>query len=89
MGPCTPVFTAALFAEAKTWKRPDCPQRHECIHKTWCTHTVGCRSAVSGSGVLTRAVTGRAAGGGGKEARRKRHILCGFIARKRPEQANP
>ena len=26
-GTCTPVFTAALFTTAKTWKQPKCPSR--------------------------------------------------------------
>ena len=28
---CTPMFTAALFTIAKTWKQPKCPSRDEWI----------------------------------------------------------
>ena len=30
---CTPVFTAALFAIAKTWKQPKCPLTEAWIKK--------------------------------------------------------
>ena len=32
---CTPVFTAALFSVAKTWKQPNCPLTEEWIKKMW------------------------------------------------------
>ena len=32
---CTPVFTAALFTIAKTWKQPKCPSTEECLKKMW------------------------------------------------------
>ena len=32
---CTPMFIEALFAIAKTWKRPKCPSTEECIKKMW------------------------------------------------------
>ena len=35
---CTPVFTAALFTTAKTWKQHKCPTE-EWIKKMWHTHT--------------------------------------------------
>ena len=28
---CTPVFTAALFTIARTWKQPKCPLTDECM----------------------------------------------------------
>ena len=34
---CTPIFIAALFRIAKTWKSPTCPSRHEWIQKRWNT----------------------------------------------------
>ena len=34
-GTCTPVFTAALFTVAKTWKQPKCPSADDCIKKRW------------------------------------------------------
>ena len=30
---CTPMFIAALFIIAKTWKQPKCPLTEECIKK--------------------------------------------------------
>ena len=30
---CTPVFTAALFTIARTWKQPKCPMTDEWIKK--------------------------------------------------------
>ena len=32
---CTPMFIAALFAIAKTWKQPKCPSTDEWIKKMW------------------------------------------------------
>ena len=32
---CTPVFTAALFTIAKTWKQPTCPSTDEWIKEMW------------------------------------------------------
>ena len=32
---CTPVFIAALFTIAKTWKQPRCPSTDEWIWKLW------------------------------------------------------
>ena len=34
---CTPVFTAALFTIARTWKQPRCPSADEWIRKLWYT----------------------------------------------------
>ena len=39
---CTPMFIAALFTVAKTWKQPKCPSTHEWIKKMWYTYTVEC-----------------------------------------------
>ena len=35
----TPMFIAALFPLAKTWKQPKCPSMNEWIKKMWYTHT--------------------------------------------------
>ena len=35
---CTPLFTAALFTIAKTWKQPRCPSRDEWMNKMWYIH---------------------------------------------------
>ena len=32
---CTPVFIAALFTIARTWKQPRCPLADEWIRKLW------------------------------------------------------
>ena len=32
---CTPMFIAALFTIAKTWKKPKCPLTDEWIKKMW------------------------------------------------------
>ena len=35
---CTPIFTAALFTKANTWKQPRCPSTDEWIRKMWWVH---------------------------------------------------
>ena len=42
---CTPVFTAALFTVAKTWKQPKCPSTEEWI-KVWYMYTMEYYSAI-------------------------------------------
>ena len=42
---CTPVFTAALFTIANTWKQPKCPLTDEWIKKTWYIYTMEYYSA--------------------------------------------
>ena len=37
---CTPVFIAALFIIARTWKQPRCPSADEWIRKLWYTYTM-------------------------------------------------
>ena len=32
---CTPMFIAALFTIARSWKQPKCPSTDECIKKMW------------------------------------------------------
>ena len=36
---CTPMFTAALFIIASTWKQPRCPSAYEWIRKLWYIYT--------------------------------------------------
>ena len=43
---CTPVFTAALFAVAETWKQPKCPLTEEWIKNMWYINTMGYFSAI-------------------------------------------
>ena len=37
---CTPVFIAALYTIAKTWKQPTCPLKEEWIKKKWYIYTM-------------------------------------------------
>ena len=43
---CTPVFTAALFTIARTWKQPKCPSTDEWIKKIWYIYTMEHYSAI-------------------------------------------
>ena len=43
---CIPLFTAALFTIARTWKQPRCPSTDEWIKKLWCIHTMEYYSAL-------------------------------------------
>ena len=37
---CTPMFIAALFIIARTWKQPKCPSADEWIRKLWYIYTM-------------------------------------------------
>ena len=37
---CTPMFIAALFIIARTWKQPRCPLSDEWTRKPWYIHTM-------------------------------------------------
>ena len=43
---CTPMFIAALFTIARTWKQPGCPSTNEWIRKQWYTYKMEYYSAV-------------------------------------------
>ena len=43
---CTPMFIAALFTIARTWKQPKCPSTDEWIKKMWYTYTMEYYSAI-------------------------------------------
>ena len=43
---CTPMFIAALFIIARTWKQPRCPSVDECIRKLWYIYTMEYYSAI-------------------------------------------
>ena len=43
---CTPVFIAALFIIARTWKQPRCPLADEWIRKLWDIYTTDYYSAI-------------------------------------------
>ena len=43
----TPMFIAALFTIARTWKQPRCPSADEWIRKLWYIHTMEFYSAIN------------------------------------------
>ena len=43
---CTPVFIAALFTIARTWKQPTCPLADKWIRKLWYIYTMEYDSAI-------------------------------------------
>ena len=50
--PWTPMFIAALFAVAKTWKQPKCPLTEEWIKKKWYIYTMEYYSAIKRNEIL-------------------------------------
>ena len=44
---CTPMFTAALFTIARSWKQPKCPSTDEWIKKMWHIYTMEYYSTVN------------------------------------------
>ena len=53
----TPMFSAALFAVAKTWKPPKCPWTDEWIKKMWYICTMDYYSAIRKNEILPFAAT--------------------------------
>ena len=43
---CTPMFIAALFTVAKTWRQPKCPLLEKWIKKMWYKYTMAYSSAI-------------------------------------------
>ena len=43
---CSPMFTAALFTIARTWKQPRCPSADERIRKLWYIYTMEYYAAI-------------------------------------------
>ena len=43
---CTPMFTAALFTIARSWKQPTCPSTDKWIKKMWYIDTMQYYSAI-------------------------------------------
>ena len=54
---CTPVFIAALFTIAKTWKQPKCPSAEEWIKKMWYIYTMEYYSAIKRKEIMAFAAT--------------------------------
>ena len=48
---CTPMFIAALFTRAKTWKQPKCPSTDEWIKKMWHIYTMEYYAAIKHNSV--------------------------------------
>ena len=51
-GTCTPMFIAALFAIAKTWKQPTCPSTDKWIRKMWYVYSMECYSAIKKNKIM-------------------------------------
>ena len=54
-----PMFTAALFTIAKTWKQPKCPSIEEWIKQMWYIYTMEYYSAIKKNEIMPSATTWR------------------------------
>ena len=50
---CTPMFIAALFTIAKTWKQPKCPSTDEWIKKMWHKYTMEYYAAIKKNEIMS------------------------------------
>ena len=55
---CTPMFIAALFTIARTWKQPRCPLADEWIRKLWCICTMEYHSAMKKNEIMPLVANG-------------------------------
>ena len=54
---CTPMFIAALYTIAKTWKQPKRPSTEEWIKKMWYRDTMEYNSAIKRKEIMASAAT--------------------------------
>ena len=54
---CTPMFIAALFTIAKTWKQPECSWTEEWKKKMWYIYTMEYYSAIKKNEIMPFAAT--------------------------------
>ena len=54
---CTPMFIAALFTIAKTWKQSKCPLTDEWIKKMWYIGTMEYYSAIKKNKIMPSTAT--------------------------------
>ena len=54
---CTPMFIAAVFTIARTWKQPKCPSTDEWIKKMWYIYTMEYYLAITKNKVMPFAAT--------------------------------
>ena len=54
---CTPMFIAALFTIANTWKQPKCPSTEEWRKKMWYIYRMEYYSAIKKKKIMPLAAT--------------------------------